>query len=117
MVSSNQQAFLSCRLKKLAKDKSNFQFHYHFPFKVLTQDGLATLMNGMITQQSPLSQPLLVPLNMGGSVGGQNGLALLTLPTTTLATLPGFGGGSAGGLIKLPFAGLQGKVLLRTGIN
>lgn len=75
-------------------------------------------MTGMIAQQSTLSQPLLIPLSMAGSVGGQNGLALLTLPATTLATLPGFGaGGPGGGLIKLPFAGLQGKVLFRTGNN
>lgn len=73
-------------------------------------------MNGMIAQQSTLSQPLLIPLSMAGSVGGQNGLALLTLPAATLATLPGFvAGAPAGGLIKLPFAGLQGKVLFRTG--
>ncbi|KAI5609025.1 POU domain, class 6, transcription factor 1 isoform X1, partial [Silurus asotus] len=76
--------------------------------QVLTQDGLATLMTGMIAQQSTLNQPLLIPLSMAASVGGQNGLALLTLPTTTLATLPGFSaGGTAGGLIKLPFGGLQ----------
>ncbi|KAK2825124.1 hypothetical protein Q7C36_019051 [Tachysurus vachellii] len=83
--------------------------------QVLTQDGLATLMTGMIAQQSTLSQPLLIPLNMAGSVGGQNGLALLTLPATTLATLPGFGaGGTTGGLIKLPFAGLQAATVLNT---
>ncbi|XP_060793306.1 POU domain, class 6, transcription factor 1 isoform X3 [Neoarius graeffei] len=83
--------------------------------QVLTQDGLATLMTGMIAQQSTLSQPLLIPLSMAGSVGGQNGLALLTLPATTLATLPGFGaGGPAGGLIKLPFAGLQAATVLNS---
>lgn len=83
--------------------------------QVLTHDGLATLMTGMIAQQSPLSQPLLIPLSMAGSVGGQNGLALLTLPATTLATLPGFGaGGPAGGLIKLPFAGLQAATFLNS---
>ncbi|MCI4387579.1 hypothetical protein PGIGA_G00075840 [Pangasianodon gigas] len=81
--------------------------------QVLTQDGLATLMTGMIAQQNTLSQPLLIPLSMAGSVGGQNGLALLTLPATTLATLPGLGaGGPTGGLIKLPFAGLQAATVL-----
>lgn len=93
-------------------NKSNSLF-CDMPFKVLTQDGLATLMNGMIAQQ-----PVLIPLSMTGSVGGQNGLALLTLPAATLAPLPGFSaGGPAGGLIKLPFAGLQGKVLFRAGNN
>ncbi|KAF7696088.1 POU domain, class 6, transcription factor 1 isoform X2 [Silurus meridionalis] len=83
--------------------------------QVLTQDGLATLMTGMIAQQSTLNQPLLIPLSMAASVGGQNGLALLTLPTTTLATLPGFSaGGTAGGLIKLPFGGLQAATVLNS---
>uniref|UniRef100_A0A3P9M3P1 POU domain protein n=1 Tax=Oryzias latipes TaxID=8090 RepID=A0A3P9M3P1_ORYLA len=57
-----------------------------------------------------LGQPLLIPLNMSGSIGGQGGLAVLTLPTTNVATLPGLAAtNAAGNLIKLPFTGLQGK--------
>uniref|UniRef100_A0A3B1K3K9 POU domain protein n=2 Tax=Astyanax mexicanus TaxID=7994 RepID=A0A3B1K3K9_ASTMX len=83
--------------------------------QVLTQDGLATLMTGMMAQQGSLGQPLLIPLSMAGSVGGQGGLAVLTLPTATVATLPGLtAAGAAGGLIKLPFAGLQAATVLNS---
>lgn len=78
--------------------------------QVLTQESLATLMTGMMAQTGSLGQPLLIPLSMAGSIGGQGGLAVLTLPTTNVATLPGLAAASpAGNLLKLPFAGLQGK--------
>ncbi|XP_065141459.1 POU domain, class 6, transcription factor 1 isoform X1 [Paramisgurnus dabryanus] len=81
--------------------------------QVLTQDGLASLMTGMLAQQSSLGQPFLIPLSMAGSVGGQGGLAVITLPTATVATLPGLAAASpAGGLLKLPFAGLQAATVL-----
>lgn len=83
--------------------------------QLLTQDGLATLMTGMMAQQGSLGQPLLIPFSMAGSVGGQGGLAVLTLPTATVATLPGLtAAGAAGGLIKLPFAGLQAATVLNS---
>lgn len=67
-------------------------------------------MTGMMAQTGSLGQPLLIPLSMPGSIGGQGGLTLLTLPTTSVASLPGFAAASvAGNLLKLPFAGLQGK--------
>ncbi|XP_029574772.1 POU domain, class 6, transcription factor 1 isoform X1 [Salmo trutta] len=77
--------------------------------QVLTQEGLATLMTGMMAQTGSLGQPLLIPISMAGSMGGQGGLAVLTFPTSNVATLPGISGASqAGSLLKLPFAGLQG---------
>lgn len=83
--------------------------------QVLTQDGLASLMTGMLAQQGSLGQPLLIPLSMAGSVGGQGGLAVLTLPTATVATIPGLTAVSpAGGLLKLPFAGLQAATVLNS---
>uniref|UniRef100_A0A673HUT1 POU domain protein n=1 Tax=Sinocyclocheilus rhinocerous TaxID=307959 RepID=A0A673HUT1_9TELE len=83
--------------------------------QVLTQDGLASLMTGMLAQQGSLGQPLLIPLSMAGSVGGQGGLAVLTWPTATVATLPGLAAASpAGGLLKLPFAGLQAATVLNS---
>ncbi|XP_059384183.1 POU domain, class 6, transcription factor 1 isoform X1 [Carassius carassius] len=83
--------------------------------QVMTQDGLASLMTGMLAQQGSLGQPLLIPLSMAGSVGGQGGLAVLTLPTATVATLPGLAAASpAGGLLKLPFAGLQAATVLNS---
>ena len=66
-------------------------------------------MTGMMAQTGSLGQPLLIPLSMAGSIGGQGGLAVLTLPTTNVATLPAFAAANAAGnLLKLPFAGLQG---------
>ncbi|KAK7129171.1 hypothetical protein R3I94_017398 [Phoxinus phoxinus] len=83
--------------------------------QVLTQEGLASLMSGMFAQQGSLGQPLLIPISMAGSVGGQGGLAVLTLPTATVATIPGLTAVSpAGGLLKLPFAGLQAATMLNS---
>lgn len=83
--------------------------------QVLTQEGLATLMTGMMTQTGTLGQPLLIPFSMAGSMGGQGGLAVLTFPTTNVATLPGLTAASpAGGLLKLPFAGLQAATVLNS---
>ncbi|KAF7209161.1 POU domain, class 6, transcription factor 1 isoform X1 [Nothobranchius furzeri] len=83
--------------------------------QVLTQEGLASLMTGMMAQTGSLGQPLLIPLNMAGSIGGQGGLAVLTLPTTNVATLPGLTAANpAGNLLKLPFAGLQAATVLNS---
>nr|XP_046252619.1 POU domain, class 6, transcription factor 1 isoform X2 [Scatophagus argus]XP_046252621.1 POU domain, class 6, transcription factor 1 isoform X2 [Scatophagus argus]XP_046252622.1 POU domain, class 6, transcription factor 1 isoform X2 [Scatophagus argus] len=83
--------------------------------QVLTQESLATLMTGMMAQTGSLGQPLLIPLSMAGSIGGQGGLAVLTLPTTNVATLPGFAAANAtGNLLKLPFAGLQAATVLNS---
>lgn len=76
---------------------------------MLTQESLATLMTGMMAQTGTLGQPLLIPFSMAGSIAGQGSLAVLTLPTTSVATLPGLAAANpAGNLLKLPFAGLQG---------
>uniref|UniRef100_A0A8D0DBG0 POU domain protein n=1 Tax=Sander lucioperca TaxID=283035 RepID=A0A8D0DBG0_SANLU len=62
-----------------------------------------------------LYKPLLIPLSMAGSIGGQGGLAVLTLPTTNVATIPGFtAANTAGNLLKLPFAGLQAATVLNS---
>ncbi|MEQ2169230.1 POU domain, class 6, transcription factor 1 [Goodea atripinnis] len=83
--------------------------------QVLTQESLATLMTGMMAQTGSLGQPLLIPFNMAGSITGQGGLAVLTLPTTNVATLPGLtAANSAGNLLKLPFAGLQAATVLNS---
>ena len=64
----------------------------------------------MMAQTGSLGQPLLIPISMAGSIGGQGGLAVFTIPTTNVATLPGLtAANTAGNLLKLPFAGLQGK--------
>lgn len=83
--------------------------------QVLTQESLATLMTGMMAQTGSLGQPLLIPLNMAGSIAGQGGLAVLTLPTTNVATIPGFTAANpTGNFLKLPFAGLQAAAVLNS---
>ncbi|XP_062248687.1 POU domain, class 6, transcription factor 1 isoform X2 [Platichthys flesus] len=83
--------------------------------QVLTQENLAALMTGMMAQTGSLGQPLLIPLSMAGSLGGQGSLALLTLPTTSLAALPGLTAANpAANLLKLPFAGLQAATVLNS---
>ncbi|XP_019960259.1 POU domain, class 6, transcription factor 1 isoform X1 [Paralichthys olivaceus] len=83
--------------------------------QVLTQESLATLMTGMMAQTGSLGQPLLIPLSMAGSIGGQGSLALLTLPTTNVAALPGLtAANTAANLLKLPFAGLQAATVLNS---
>uniref|UniRef100_A0A3Q3JFR2 POU domain protein n=1 Tax=Monopterus albus TaxID=43700 RepID=A0A3Q3JFR2_MONAL len=80
--------------------------------QVLTQESLATLMTGMMAQTGSLGQPLLIPFS---SIGGHGGLAVLTLPTTNVATLPGLAAANpAGNLLKLPFAGLQAATVLNS---
>ncbi|XP_028654366.1 POU domain, class 6, transcription factor 1 isoform X2 [Erpetoichthys calabaricus] len=81
--------------------------------QMLTQDNLATVLTGMMTPAGAVSQPLLIPLSMSGQIAGQQGLAVLTFPTATVATLPGLTAVSpAGGLLKLPIAGLQAATVL-----
>ncbi|XP_035015755.2 POU domain, class 6, transcription factor 1 isoform X2 [Hippoglossus stenolepis] len=83
--------------------------------QVLTQESLAALMTGMMAQTGSLGQPLLIPLSMAGSLGGQGSLALLTLPTTNVAALPGLtAANQAANLLKLPFAGLQAATVLNS---
>nr|XP_057907706.1 POU domain, class 6, transcription factor 1 isoform X2 [Doryrhamphus excisus]XP_057907707.1 POU domain, class 6, transcription factor 1 isoform X2 [Doryrhamphus excisus]XP_057907710.1 POU domain, class 6, transcription factor 1 isoform X2 [Doryrhamphus excisus] len=79
--------------------------------QVLSQESLATLMTaGMLAQTGSLGQPLLIP------IGGQGGLAVLTLPTTNVATLSGLAAATTqpGNLLKLPFAGLQAATVLNS---
>lgn len=85
--------------------------------QLLTQDSLATLMTGMMAPPGSLGQPLLIPLSMANSVAGPGGLAVLTLPTATVATLPGLATAAtnpASNLLKLPFAGLPAATMLNS---
>lgn len=66
-------------------------------------------MTGVMAQPGSLGQPVLIPLSMAGPMGGQGGLAVITIPTATVATLPGLTAATpAGGVLKLPL-GLQSK--------
>ncbi|XP_057686702.1 POU domain, class 6, transcription factor 1 isoform X1 [Corythoichthys intestinalis] len=84
--------------------------------QVLSQESLASLMTGMLAQTGSLGQPLLIPISMAGSIGGQGGLAVLTLPTNNVATLSGLATAAtqSANLLKLPFAGLQAATVLNS---
>ncbi|XP_018102982.1 POU domain, class 6, transcription factor 1 isoform X2 [Xenopus laevis] len=80
--------------------------------QVLTQENLATLLTGVMAPAGPVTQPVLIPISIGGQMAGQQGLALWNFPTATVATLPGLTNASpAGGVFKLPLANLQASLL------
>lgn len=59
-----------------------------------------------------LNQPILIPFNMAGQLGGQQGL-VLTLPTANLTNIQGLvAAAAAGGIMTLPLQNLQGKLCL-----
>ncbi|KAK6466868.1 POU domain, partial [Huso huso] len=79
----------------------------------LTPDSLAAVMTGMMTPGAAAAQPFLIPLSMAGQMAGQQSLAVFTFPTATMATLPGLTAVTpAGGVLKLPFTGLQAATVL-----
>lgn len=78
--------------------------------QVLTQENLATVLTGVMVPAGAVTQPLLIPISIAGQVAGQQGLAVWTIPTATVATLPGLTAASpTGGIFKPPLAGLQGN--------
>ncbi|XP_078057121.1 POU domain, class 6, transcription factor 1 [Mustelus asterias] len=82
--------------------------------QVLTSENLATVVMAS-TGSVPLNQPLFIPLNMANQVTAQQGL-VLTIPTATLASLPGLATGS-GGILKLPLANLQAAPVLNPALQ
>ncbi|KAG8452590.1 hypothetical protein GDO86_004392 [Hymenochirus boettgeri] len=84
--------------------------------QVLTQENVATLLTGVMAHAGPVTQPVLIPLSIGGQLASQQGLALWNIPT--LATLPGLTTASAaGGVFKLPLANLQAASVLNTALQ
>ncbi|XP_037853031.2 POU domain, class 6, transcription factor 1 isoform X2 [Chlorocebus sabaeus] len=80
--------------------------------QVLTQENLATILTGVMVPAGAVTQPLLIPISIAGQVAGQQGLAVWTIPTATVAALPGLTAASpTGGIFKPPLAGLQAAVL------
>lgn len=92
-------------------------FYFFFSFlksclllQVLTQENLATVLTGVMVPAGAVTQPLLIPISIAGQVAGQQGLAVWTIPTATVAALPGLTAASpTGGIFKPPLAGLQGN--------
>ncbi|XP_035874909.1 POU domain, class 6, transcription factor 1 isoform X2 [Phyllostomus discolor] len=80
--------------------------------QVLTQENLATVLTGVMVPAGAVTQPLLIPISIAGQVAGQQGLAVWTIPTATVAALPGLTAASpTGGIFKPPLASLQAAVL------
>ncbi|XP_004396154.1 PREDICTED: POU domain, class 6, transcription factor 2 isoform X2 [Odobenus rosmarus divergens] len=85
----------------------------HPPFPVgpqplLTAQQLASAVAGVMPGGTPaLNQPILIPFNMAGQLGGQQGL-VLTLPTANLTNIQGLvAAAAAGGIMTLPLQNLQ----------
>ncbi|XP_029774481.1 POU domain, class 6, transcription factor 2-like [Suricata suricatta] len=87
----------------------------HLPFPVgpqplLTAQQLASAVAGVMPGGTPaLNQPILIPFNMAGQLGGQQGL-VLTLPAANLTNIQGLvAAAAAGGIMTLPLQNLQAK--------
>uniref|UniRef100_A0A8D2J5H2 POU domain protein n=1 Tax=Varanus komodoensis TaxID=61221 RepID=A0A8D2J5H2_VARKO len=89
------------------------QSHPAFPVgpqPLLTAQQLASAVAGVMPGGTPaLNQPILIPFNMAGQLGGQQGL-VLTLPTANLTNIQGLvAAAAAGGIMTLPLQNLQGN--------
>ncbi|XP_075757801.1 POU domain, class 6, transcription factor 1 isoform X2 [Pelodiscus sinensis] len=85
--------------------------------QVLTQENLATVVTGVMVPAGAVTQPLLIPISIAGQVTSQQGLAVWTFPTATVAALPGLTAASpTGGIFKPPLANLQAAAVLNTAI-
>ncbi|KAH0627170.1 hypothetical protein JD844_002620 [Phrynosoma platyrhinos] len=75
---------------------------------LLTAQQLASAVAGVMPGGTPaLNQPILIPFNMAGQLGGQQGL-VLTLPTANLTNIQGLvAAAAAGGIMTLPLQNLQ----------
>lgn len=68
---------------------------------------LASAVGGVMSGAAPgMNQPILIPFNAGGHLGGQQGL-VLSLPTANIQSL--VAAAAAGGIMTLPLQNLQGK--------
>nr|KAF6470138.1 POU class 6 homeobox 2 [Molossus molossus] len=78
------------------------------PQTLLTAQQLASAVAGVMPGGTPaLNQPILIPFNMAGQLGGQQGL-VLTLPTANLTNIQGLvAAAAAGGIMTLPLQNLQ----------
>ncbi|EGV97351.1 POU domain, class 6, transcription factor 2 [Cricetulus griseus] len=81
---------------------------------LLTAQQLASAVAGVMPGGPPaLNQPILIPFNMAGQLGGQQGL-VLTLPTANLTNIQGLvAAAAAGGIMTLPLQNLQGNLMPR----
>lgn len=81
--------------------------HSCLPQSLLVAQQLANAVGGVMSGAAPgMNQPILIPFNAGGHLGGQQGL-VLSLPTANLQSL--VAAATAGGIMTLPLQNLQGK--------
>lgn len=74
---------------------------------LLVAQQLANAVGGVMSGAAPgMNQPILIPFNAGGHLGGQQGL-VLSLPTANIQSL--VAAAAAGGIMTLPLQNLQGK--------
>ncbi|KAM7369771.1 hypothetical protein PAMP_011065 [Pampus punctatissimus] len=75
------------------------------PQSLLVAQQLANAVGGVMSGAAPgMNQPILIPFNAGGHLGGQQGL-VLSLPTANLQNL--VAAAAAGGIMTLPLQNLQ----------
>ncbi|XP_068604365.1 LOW QUALITY PROTEIN: POU domain, class 6, transcription factor 2 [Brachionichthys hirsutus] len=75
------------------------------PQSLLVAQQLANAVGGVMSGAPPgMSQPILIPFNAGGHLGGQQGL-VLSLPTANIQSL--VAAAAAGGIMTLPLQNLQ----------
>uniref|UniRef100_A0A3B3B7N5 POU domain protein n=1 Tax=Oryzias melastigma TaxID=30732 RepID=A0A3B3B7N5_ORYME len=77
-----------------------------FPLQsLLVAQQLANAVGGVMSGAAPgMNQPILIPFNAGGHLGGQQGL-VLSLPTANIQSL--VAAAAAGGIMTLPLQNLQ----------
>uniref|UniRef100_UPI00398F61C3 POU domain, class 6, transcription factor 2 n=1 Tax=Pristiophorus japonicus TaxID=55135 RepID=UPI00398F61C3 len=85
---------------------------------LLTAQQLASAVAGVMPTSNPaLNQPILIPFNMAGQLGNQQGL-VLTLPTANLTNIQGLvAAAAAGGIMTLPLQNLQATSSLNSQIQ
>ncbi|KAM4606260.1 POU domain, class 6, transcription factor 2 [Polymixia lowei] len=72
---------------------------------LLVAQQLANAVGGVMSGAAPgINQPILIPFNAGGHLGGQQGL-VLSLPTANIQSL--VAAAAAGGIMTLPLQNLQ----------
>ncbi|XP_049913228.1 POU domain, class 6, transcription factor 2 isoform X1 [Epinephelus moara] len=75
------------------------------PQSLLVAQQLANAVGGVMSGAAPgMNQPILIPFNAGGHLGGQQGL-VLSLPTANIQSL--VAAAAAGGIMTLPLQNLQ----------
>uniref|UniRef100_A0A3Q2DYV2 POU domain protein n=1 Tax=Cyprinodon variegatus TaxID=28743 RepID=A0A3Q2DYV2_CYPVA len=84
-----------------------------FPLQsLLVAQQLANAVGGVMSGATPgMNQPILIPFNAGGHLGGQQGL-VLSLPTANIQSL--VAAAAAGGIMTLPLQNLQATSTLNS---